>query len=78
MHAGGMNNMCACVQNSQNSSSPAAVYDMLRVSFSLGHLDIFKEGIKGFYLSLLKGLIKQHFFKTVILIKIGAWILCLK
>lgn len=49
MHAGGMNNMCACVQNSQNSSSPAAVYDMLRVSFSLGHLDIFKEGRKGFY-----------------------------
>lgn len=41
MHAGGMNNVCACVQNSQNSSSPAAVYDMLRVSFSLDCLNFF-------------------------------------
>lgn len=43
MYAGGMNNRRACVQNAQCSSSPAAVCETLRVSFSLGYLDILKE-----------------------------------
>lgn len=35
--------MSVCVQNSQNPSPPAAVYDTLRVSSHLGCLDVFRE-----------------------------------